>query len=204
MRILRTPEPPMPLRPHPFWAVLLLAGLSLPASAQLDSTVRATNMRAGPDDAFPVVMRMPGSSNLSVVGCIESRTWCDVQAGRTRGWVREADLRPSSRVRSAPTVTFSVADYGTRTTADARGTRAAANGSAGDPPASWRLARRRADPTSGTWPAAEPGAMAALEEPARPLRQPQARVQFDAARSAPAAFSPRPAQPMGRPVRGSA
>jgi uncharacterized protein YraI len=111
MRIIRTPEPPMPLRPHPFLALLLLAGLSLPASAQLDTTVRATNMRAGPDDAFPVVMRMPGSSNLSVVGCIESRTWCDVQAGRTRGWVREADLRPSSRLRSAPTVTFSVADY---------------------------------------------------------------------------------------------
>ena len=101
----------MPLRQHHFWAALILAVLSLPAFAQLDTTLRATTVRAGPDHAFPQVTRLPTSSNVRVFGCIEGRTWCDVLSGRTRGWVRATDLRQTSRLRDAPTITFSVADY---------------------------------------------------------------------------------------------
>ena len=96
--------------PYPAVAALLLA-LPLPAHAQLDVTRRATEMRAGPDAAFPTVMRLPATSNVHVLGCTVERRWCDTRSGRTRGWIRQDDLTPSPRVRDAPTVTFSVAEY---------------------------------------------------------------------------------------------
>jgi len=90
----------------------LLAGLlATPALAQLDSTRRATVVRAGPDNRFPQVARLPNASNVHVHGCLDNRIWCDIQAGRTRGWVRLSDLTQTSRLRNAATVTFSVADY---------------------------------------------------------------------------------------------
>jgi uncharacterized protein YraI len=92
----------------------LLAFLCLvaaPAFGQLDSTRRATVVRAGPDHAFPQVARLSNATNVHVHGCVASGLWCDIQAGRTRGWVRQTDLSQTSRLRNAATVTFSVADY---------------------------------------------------------------------------------------------
>ena len=84
--------------------------LATPAFGQLDSTRRAAVVRAGPDNAFPQVARLPTATNLHVHGCLANRIWCDIQAGRTRGWVRLADLSHTSRLRNAATVTFSVAE----------------------------------------------------------------------------------------------
>ena len=90
----------------------LLAGLiAAPAAAQLDSTRRATIVRAGPDNRFPQVARLSNATNLHVHGCLADRIWCDIQAGRTRGWVRLQDLTQTSRLRNPRTVTFSVAEY---------------------------------------------------------------------------------------------
>ncbi len=91
--------------------VLLLLGVSFPALAQLDTTRRAVTVRAGPDNTFPQVARLPNGANLRVFGCTANRLWCDILSGRTRGWVRLSDLSQSSRLRNAPTVTFSVVDY---------------------------------------------------------------------------------------------
>lgn len=82
-----------------------------PVAAQLDSTRSATTVRAGPDNRFPQVARLSNATNVHVHGCLASRVWCDIQSGRTRGWVRLADLSQTSRLRNAATVTFSVADY---------------------------------------------------------------------------------------------
>jgi len=101
----------MALRRHHIWSTLLVLGLSMPALAQLDTTRRATTVRAGPDAVFPQVNPLPMSANVHVFGCIPNRQWCDILSGRIRGWVRATDLSQSSRVRNAPTVTFSVADY---------------------------------------------------------------------------------------------
>jgi uncharacterized protein YraI len=82
------------------------------AAAQLDYTRRAVTVRAGPDHAFPQVTRLQNGMNLRVVGCIaEPDAWCDVQAGRARGWLPRDDLAQSARVRNAPAVSFSVAEY---------------------------------------------------------------------------------------------
>lgn len=95
-----------------FWCLVLFAVLSAPAWAQLDHNRRPVNVRAGPDDLFPQVTRLPANTPLHVFGCTQGgRQWCDILAGRTRGWVRASDLSQSSRVRHAPVVTFSVEAY---------------------------------------------------------------------------------------------
>ena len=97
------------------FAGLLLAApllaIALPVAAQLDTTRRAAIVRAGPDNLFPQVARLPNASNVHVFGCTTNPSWCDVLSGRTRGWVPINDLSQSSRVRNAPTITFSVAEY---------------------------------------------------------------------------------------------
>ena len=83
------------------------------AAAQLDTTRRASVVRAGPDNAFPQVARLPNASNVRVFGCMSGHEWCDILSGRTRGWLPLSDLSQSSRLRNAPTVTFSVEEYWT-------------------------------------------------------------------------------------------
>jgi len=82
------------------------------AHAQLDTTRRVTTVRAGPDHAFPQVARLPIASNVHIHGCTAAATrWCDVQSGRTRGWLPADDLSQSRRLRDAPALAFSVAEY---------------------------------------------------------------------------------------------
>ncbi len=93
------------------WMVSIALVASFPVSAQLDATFRAAAVHAGPDAAFPQVTRLPAAANVHVVGCVSSRQWCDIQSGRTRGWIRAADLGQTDRVRRAPEVTFSAGEY---------------------------------------------------------------------------------------------
>lgn len=96
-------------------ASLLLAAtlltIALPVAAQLDTMRRASIVRAGPDNLFPQVARLPIASSVHIFGCTANRSWCDVLSGRTRGWVPVNDLSQSSRLRNAPALTFSVAEY---------------------------------------------------------------------------------------------
>ncbi len=93
------------------WLVVLFLLLPCPALAQLDHTRRPVNVRAGPDAVFPLVTWLPANTPVSVVGCIDGRQWCDIVAGRTRGWVRATYLAESFRNRTAPIITFSVGPY---------------------------------------------------------------------------------------------
>ncbi len=101
----------MPIRLRPLLALPLALLFAQAASAQMDVTQRATVVRAGPDHVFPQVTRLPTNSNVHLFGCTQNRQWCDIQSGRTRGWVRATDLRQSTRVRHPQTVAFSVAEY---------------------------------------------------------------------------------------------
>jgi len=96
-------------------ARLLLAAslltMALPAAAQLDTTRRAVIVRAGPDNLFPQVARLPNASTVRVFGCTANPRWCDVLSGRTRGWVPVNELSQSSRLRNAPAIAFSVVEY---------------------------------------------------------------------------------------------
>jgi uncharacterized protein YraI len=76
------------MRPLRTLAIACLCALPVAALAQTFAvTTTAVNMRAGPDMSYPLVARVPAGTSLSVGGCLNSFTWCDVYAGDLRGWV---------------------------------------------------------------------------------------------------------------------
>ena len=81
------------------------------AAAQLAHTRDAVNVRAGPDRVFPVVTWLPAREPLHIAGCTADGRWCDVVAGRTRGWIAASYLAQPFASRQAPVVTFSVREY---------------------------------------------------------------------------------------------
>ncbi len=91
--------------------VLLLLALPAVALAQPALTLRTVNVRAGPDPAFPVVTWLHRGQDVHVVACTEGWRWCDIVAGRTRGWVDANYLSGSFRNPRVPIVKFSVDTY---------------------------------------------------------------------------------------------
>ena len=57
------------------------------AAAQTATTTNSVNVRAGPDRIFPTVTWLLSGTSVTVVGCVPNWRWCDVIAGRDRGWV---------------------------------------------------------------------------------------------------------------------
>jgi uncharacterized protein YraI len=104
---------------------LALAGLvavPLGAAAQSAYTTTAVNMRAGPDPTYPLVTRLVPGTPVTVGGCLQSYTWCDVYTGNVRGWVYASYLSyayQSSAVPiysygpalGLPIITFSIGSY---------------------------------------------------------------------------------------------
>ena len=75
------------------WSCLqLLLGLAVAsctplAAAQTATTTSSVNVRAGPERMFPSVTSLLSGTSVAVVGCVDNWRWCDVIAGRDRGWV---------------------------------------------------------------------------------------------------------------------
>ena len=105
---------------------LLLAAFvcAIPAAAlaQEAYTNRTANVRAGPDQTYPVVAQLPPGVALQVIGCIEGYRWCDVVFGDNRGWIYAGSLSypyQSGRVPilaygptiGIPIITFSIGNY---------------------------------------------------------------------------------------------
>ncbi|WP_158215834.1 SH3 domain-containing protein [Notoacmeibacter marinus] len=79
-------------------AALLLLSLSVvafPRTAFATDTaypISDLNLRSGPSTRFPAVAVMRRGSHVHVHGCIKNYTWCDVSAGRHRGWAAASYL----------------------------------------------------------------------------------------------------------------
>lgn len=57
------------------------------AMADVDATaVTDLNLRAGPSPAQPVIAVIPNAGAVSIQGCIEASSWCEVNYNGTQGW----------------------------------------------------------------------------------------------------------------------
>jgi uncharacterized protein YraI len=93
------------------WLVMLLLAVPFAAVAQNARTLRPVNVRAGPDQVFPLVTSLSPRTEVYVVGCTEGWHWCDIVAGRTHGWVSATNLSGPIRNPRIPFVKFSIGPY---------------------------------------------------------------------------------------------
>ena len=70
-----------------FLLALAVASCIPPAAAQTATITSSVNVRAGPENIFPTVTWLLGGTSVTVAGCTANWRWCDVTAGRDRGWV---------------------------------------------------------------------------------------------------------------------
>ena len=79
----------------PIAAIAAVVALSTPAAAQAQyaQTVKWVNLRAGPARDYPLVASLPPGAAVSVQGCIDGYSWCDVvgPAGE-RGWTYAGNI----------------------------------------------------------------------------------------------------------------
>jgi uncharacterized protein YraI len=57
------------------------------ASAAQGWVVADISLQAGPDTAYPSIVELRAGTPVSIQGCIDGWTWCDVSVGDAAGWV---------------------------------------------------------------------------------------------------------------------
>ena len=109
---------------YPWLALLALlsVGLGRYADAGPAYTQGVVHLRAGPSSEYPLVTSIPANSLLTLNGCIDDWTWCDVDWEGNRGWVYGNYLYYDYQSRRVPIieygaqlgigiVAFSIGDY---------------------------------------------------------------------------------------------
>jgi len=69
-----------------FVAALALSAPLLASAAQ-GWVVADISLQAGPDTAYPSIVELRAGTPVSIQGCIDGWTWCDVSVGDDAGWV---------------------------------------------------------------------------------------------------------------------
>jgi uncharacterized protein YraI len=73
---------------HLNWMLAVALAACMPAVAAETATITSSvNVRSGPDRSLPTVTWLMGGTRVTLVGCVPNWRWCDVIAGRDRGWV---------------------------------------------------------------------------------------------------------------------
>jgi len=71
------------------------------------TTTQVVNVRAGPQRDYPVVAVLGPGTPVHVYGCVRDYAWCDIDAGRVRGWAYAQFLASPYESRPVPLI-----DYG--------------------------------------------------------------------------------------------
>ncbi|WP_244818262.1 SH3 domain-containing protein [Caballeronia sp. Lep1P3] len=61
---------------------------------------------AGPGDDYPTVAQLPAGVTVTVMGCVDGYTWCDVAASDLRGWAYGGSLAYAYQGSSVPVLTY--------------------------------------------------------------------------------------------------
>jgi uncharacterized protein YraI len=69
------------------FAAALALSAPLLASAAQGWVVADISLQAGPDTAYPSIVELRAGTPVSIQGCIDGWTWCDVSVGDDAGWV---------------------------------------------------------------------------------------------------------------------
>ncbi|WP_051402436.1 SH3 domain-containing protein [Lutibaculum baratangense] len=85
-----------------FTAVLMAASAAL---AHPGVTTGTVNMRIGPGTQHPVVIAIPVSQPVTIVGCLSGSAWCDVVWAGHRGWVSASYIHYAAPGYSVPIAT---------------------------------------------------------------------------------------------------
>ena len=75
----------------------LMIGVAPVAMAQSRAVTNTyTEMRSGPDGVYQVVATLSAGQQVSVYGCLQDYSWCDVSRNNDRGWVSAHQLNTYS------------------------------------------------------------------------------------------------------------
>ena len=75
-----------------FLAAMVLPGVAAAQSIAYAAPDGYSNLRAGPSTRYPVIARVYPGSRVDVLGCLETRAWCDVVVEDIRGWIYASRL----------------------------------------------------------------------------------------------------------------
>ncbi|MGQ3675598.1 SH3 domain-containing protein [Xanthobacter sp. TB0139] len=107
-------------------AGLAVAGVSVAQAGAPGYATANVNLRTGPDTAYPSAGVIPSGAPLTIEGCLQDESWCDVNWGGLRGWVYSTYLATVRQGQTAvvpdwglaaigiPIVAFAAADYWNR------------------------------------------------------------------------------------------
>lgn len=92
--------------------IAALVGLQSVSAAPVFSQVaRETRLLAGPWPELPVVAELRAGTEISVQGCLDDLSWCDVVADQAQGWLDAGDIAGQHQGMGIGTVEFDLLTY---------------------------------------------------------------------------------------------
>jgi uncharacterized protein YraI len=87
-------------------SVALLAVPAVAVAQQLAYASKTVSMRAGPSRDYPVVATLGSGTAMTIYGCLQGYTWCDVVVGASRGWVYSGNIVYPYQGRNVPVMSY--------------------------------------------------------------------------------------------------